>query len=113
MKNTIAFIGLLIGAYYLGYTSNTSAVNFSHVATKAASKEQLLDLVIAKTDSLCYEKAGMSDDNFTYTSCIRRARDFSKMCKSKISRDMPAQVSNPVEAKRFSLRMINCLVPIS
>ncbi|MDP5215014.1 hypothetical protein ORJ66_18330 [Pseudoalteromonas tunicata] len=113
MKNTIAFIGLLIGAYYLGYTSNTSAVNFSHVATKAASQEQLLDLVIAKTDSLCYEKAGMSDDNFTYTSCIRRARDFSKMCKSKISRDMPAQVSNPEEAKRFSLRMINCLVPIS
>ena len=100
-------------AFYAGYASHSNAYNFTNLHTKPATREAVLDHAAQKFDSLCFQKAGMTDSNFTYKSCTRRARDFTNMCKERIAKDMPRTISSQDDFKRYSLRMINCIVPIS
>ena len=113
MKQVLLVSAMLGVAFYAGYASHSNAYNFTNLHTKPASREAVLDNAAQKIDTLCYEKAGMTDNNFIYKSCTRRARDFTKMFKARIAKDMPHSISSQDDFKRYSLRMINCIVPIS
>ncbi|WP_261843060.1 hypothetical protein [Aliamphritea ceti] len=118
MKGLFFLILISAGGYYV-YDAQFSQSNVvpnidvSDLQNNPASSNSILDFAAAQADGLCYEKSGMTQEGSLYEGCFKLAQSLIPGCKKSIEPEMPALVDDSEVFQRFSLKMMNCIVPLS
>ncbi|ABC27817.1 hypothetical protein HCH_00927 [Hahella chejuensis KCTC 2396] len=65
----------------------------------------------AQKEGLCLEVNNMDEGSPNYASCMKRAKSFESMCRSRVGKDMPDMIGNKEDFRKYGMKMMDCIVP--